>query len=197
MQQEDKSKNEYNFARKLFASAYRAGLIDAEEIGDVNAYNDYETEVSVPGVYKRINEYKSYDVKTWRLKLIEMLGDAYKMSSTDMNILFSPRLGIQCIFPLSLEFYLLGICDWNDNPSLHDFSVIPRRKMVRWTRDGIKSMTRAGLVTMVQQFCYKRCMIDNGDDKNECSLPKKRYEAFAMMMYYQLNAPKYKQDIYI
>lgn len=196
-QQSQTKKGEYLLAQKVFASAYRAGMIDAEEIGDANAYNDFEAEVSVPGVYKRINEYESYHVKTWRLKLIEMMGDTYKMSSSDMNILFSPRKGILSLFPISLEFYLLGIRDWNDNPSLHDFSVIPRRKMVRWTRKGTERMTRAGLVALVQQFCYKRFMIDNGNSSNGYSLPKKRYEEFAMMMYYQLNASKYKQDFYI
>lgn len=166
----------------IFNSCYKSGIMDAEDIGDAELYKSFEKEVSVPGVYGRINSFDRYDIHGWRIQMLQMLfrrGKAYKdfLLRAVINKDF-----INCVFPISLEFYLMGIRDYNAYPAIHDFSLFDNNHLQKWTKNGIERMSKDEIMVYLQSFGFKRSQIDFNNHR-PASFPKKRYEMFAQRMW--------------
>lgn len=176
-----------NIIFNIFNTCYKAGVMDAEDIGDAEMYASFEREVSVPGVYGRINSFERYDINGWRIMLLQML---FKNSDAHKKFLIRAEINkdfINCVFPISLEFYLMGIRDFNTYPTIHDFSLFDNTKFQRWTRKGIVKVSRSDMFVYVQSFGFRRSQIDF-NNKRPASFPKKRYETFMQRLWLAMDA---------
>lgn len=171
-----------NIILSIFNTCYKQGVMDAEDVGDGELYASFEHELSVPGVYGRINDFDRYDIHGWRIQLLQMLfhkSEAHKNFLLRMDI---KKDYINCVFPISLEFYLMGIRDYNANPTIHNFDLFDNDKMQRWTKKGIDRVAKSDIMVWVQSFGFKRSQIDFNNHR-PASFPKKRYETFAQRMW--------------
>lgn len=171
-----------NIILNIFNTCYKVGVMDAEDVGDAELYVSFEHEVSVPGVYGRINSFDRYDIHGWRIQLLQML---FHKSEAHKKFLLRAKINkdfINCVFPISLEFYLMGIRDFNANPTIHDFNLFDNDKLQKWTRNGIERIPKSEILVFLQSFGFRRSMIDFNNHR-PASFPKKRYETFAQRMW--------------
>lgn len=176
----------------ILNGAYKAGVIDAEDVDDECMYDGFADEVSVSGVYGRINRFERLDVQQWRISLLDMNRDNGKNA---INILLCSVIGkkyIDCLYPLTMEFYLMGIKDYNENPTIHDFSLFNNRKLEKWTKNGIKSVSKNEMLIDLQVACLNRSIHD-ANCKNKYSFPRKKYETFIQKIWYAFNSNDFSE----
>ena len=179
--------NTANAILGIFNMAYKTGVMDAEDVGDAELYEGFAREVSVPGIYGRVTEYQRYSLHQWRIALLQMNRGS---TMATCRILLSAEMDksyVNCIFPLAQDFYLLGMRDYNANPTIHDFTLFSSRKMERWTLKGIQRTTKEEILIEIQEACLNRSLLD-AENKNKFSFPRRKYEAFAERMWLALSA---------
>lgn len=162
----------------IFMTCYKLGLKDAEDIGDAELYDSFEKEVSTPGIYGRINSHERYDVHGWRIQMLmamQSCGKRYQHFLMNMRI---KKDFWSCVYPVSMEFYLMGVQDFNSNPTIHDFHDLDNARLERWTSSGIRRMSQSDIMSYIQCFAFKRSVLDS-DNKNSHSLHRRRYEELA------------------
>ncbi len=175
----------------IFNLSYKAGVMDAEDVDDPELYSSYEREMSVSGCYGRINNYQRYDIHGWRIQLLQLMRGK---ASSCLNFLLKMDIGknyMNCVYPLSLEFYMMGIRDYNENPTIHDFYLFDNSRCERWTKNGIVHVSKMELLSFVQEFGFKRSVIDS-ETRNKYSMSKHNYETFARRLWLAICAAGYK-----
>ena len=168
----------------LFMSCYKAGLKDAEWVNNSLLCEDFKQSVRVPGVYGLVTQNKTYDYKIWRTNLIAINGGVNTPGYLiDLLMLTKANKSlISCIFPLSQEFYILGLDDFNSNPTIHNFAFFDNKKQLKWTKRGIKSLTYKQILSEVQRMCMKRIEIDE-EFNNKYSIKRMNYDRFTRAFY--------------
>lgn len=165
----------------LMMSCYKAGLKDAEEICDKYTCEDFKKEVRVPGVYGRVRDEFLMEEKEWRMSLMFM-DNHIRVPQNTINLVQSINFGksiLSCILPISQEYYILGIDDFNVYPHIHEFSLIDNNIMRRWTRNGLIKITRKDVLIEIQRLCMLRARIDESSD-SKFSIRRRTYESFCM-----------------
>lgn len=166
----------------IFMSCYKMGLKDAEYVGDAELYSSFEKEVSIPGVYGRINSYERYDVQGWRIQILMAMQPLGRVHIPFLLNMRTRKDFWNCVYPVSMEFYLMGVQDFNGNPTIHDFRDLDNKRMERWTSLGIRHITQSDMMSCIQCFAFRRSMLDS-ENKNRNSLSRRRYEEFAQKMW--------------
>ena len=165
----------------LMMSCYKAGLKDAEEICDKYTCEDFKKEVRVPGVYGRVKDEFLMEEKEWRMSLMFM-DNHIRVPQNTINLVQSINFGkslLSCVLPISQEYYILGIDDFNVYPHIHEFSLIDNNIMRRWTRNGFIKITRKDVLIEIQRLCMLRARIDESSD-SKFSIRRRTYESFCM-----------------
>lgn len=165
----------------LMMSCYKAGLKDAEEICDKYTCEDFKKEVRVPGVYGRVRDEFLMEEKEWRMSLMFM-DNHIRVPQNTINLVQSVNFGkslLSCVLPISQEYYILGIDDFNVYPHIHEFSIIDNNIMRRWTRNGFIKITRKDVLIEIQRLCMLRARIDESSD-SKFSIRRRTYESFCM-----------------
>ena len=165
----------------LMMSCYKAGLKDAEEICDKYTCEDFKKEVRVPGVYGRVRDEFLMEEKEWRMSLMFM-DNHIRVPQNTINLVQSINFGkslLSCVLPISQEYYILGIDDFNVYPHIHEFSIIDNNIMRRWTRNGFIKITRKDVLIEIQRLCMLRARIDESSD-SKFSIRRRTYESFCM-----------------
>lgn len=165
----------------LMMSCYKAGLKDAEEICDKYTCEDFKKEVRVPGVYGRVRDEFLMEEKEWRMSLMFM-DNHIRVPQNTINLVQSVNFGkslLSCVLPISQEYYILGIDDFNVYPHIHEFSLIDNNIMRRWTRNGFIKITRKDVLIEIQRLCMLRARIDESSD-SKFSISRRTYERFCM-----------------
>lgn len=165
----------------LMMSCYKAGLKDAEEICDKYTCEDFKKEVRVPGVYGRVRDEFLMEEKEWRMSLMFM-DNHIRVPQNTINLVQSINFGksiLSCVLPISQEYYILGIDDFNVYPHIHEFSLIDNNIMRRWTRNGFIKITRKDVLIEIQRLCMLRARIDESSD-SKFSIRRRTYESFCM-----------------
>ena len=165
----------------LMMSCYKAGLKDAEEICDKYTCEDFKKEVRVPGVYGRVRDEFLMEEKEWRMSLMFM-DNHIRVPQNTINLVQSINFGksiLSCVLPISQEYYILGIDDFNVYPHIHEFSLIDNNIMRRWTRNGFIKITRKDVLIEIQRLCMLRSRIDESSD-SKFSIRRRTYESFCM-----------------
>lgn len=168
----------------LMMSCYKAGLKDAEEICDKYTCEDFKKEVRVPGVYGRVRDEFLMEEKEWRMSLMFM-DNHIRVPQNTINLVQSINFGkslLSCVLPLSQEYYILGIDDFNVYPHIHEFSIIDNNIMRRWTRNGFIKITRKDVLIEIQRLCMLRARIDESSD-SKFSIRRRTYESFCMELW--------------
>ena len=168
----------------LMMSCYKAGLKDAEEICDKYTCEDFKKEVRVPGVYGRVRDEFLMEEKEWRMSLMFM-DNHIRVPQNTINLVQSINLGkslLSCVLPISQEYYILGIDDFNVYPNIHEFSLIDNNIMRRWTRNGFIKITRKDVLIEIQRLCMLRARIDESSD-SKFSIRRRTYESFCMELW--------------
>lgn len=168
----------------LMMSCYKAGLKDAEEICDKYTCEDFKKEVRVPGVYGRVRDEFLMEEKEWRMSLMFM-DNHIRVPQNTINLVQSINLGkslLSCVLPISQEYYILGIDDFNVYPHIHEFSIIDNNIMRRWTRNGFIKITRKDVLIEIQRLCMLRARIDESSD-SKFSIRRRTYESFCMELW--------------
>ena len=168
----------------LMMSCYKAGLKDAEEICDKYTCEDFKKEVRVPGVYGRVRDEFLMEEKEWRMSLMFM-DNHIRVPQNTINLVqginFCKSL-LSCVLPISQEYYILGIDDFNVFPHIHEFSLIDNNIMRRWTRNGFIKITRKDVLIEIQRLCMLRARIDESSD-SKFSIRRRTYERFCMELW--------------
>lgn len=165
----------------LMMSCYKAGLKDAEEICDKYTCEDFKKEVRVPGVYGRVRDEFLMEEKEWRMSLMFM-DNHIRVPQNTINLVQSINFGksiLSCVLPISQEYYILGIDDFNVYPHIHEFSLIDNNIMRRWTRNGFIKITRKDVLIEIQRLCMLRARIDESSE-SKFSIRRRTYESFCM-----------------
>ena len=168
----------------LMMSCYKAGLKDAEEICDKYTCEDFKKEVRVPGVYGRVRDEFLMEEKEWRMSLMFM-DNHIRVPQNTINLVQSINFGkslLSCVLPISQEYYILGIDDFNVYPHIHEFSLIDNNIMRRWTRNGFIKITRKDVLIEIQRLCMFRARIDESSD-SKFSIRRRTYESFCMELW--------------
>ena len=168
----------------LMMSCYKAGLKDAEEICDKYTCEDFKKEVRVPGVYGRVRDEFLMEEKEWRMSLMFM-DNHIRVPQNTINLVQSVNFGkslLSCVLPISQEYYILGIDDFNVYPHIHEFSLIDNNIMRRWTRNGFIKITRKDVLIEIQRLCMLRARIDESSD-SKFSIRRRTYESFCMELW--------------
>ena len=168
----------------LMMSCYKAGLKDAEEICDKYTCEDFKKEVRVPGVYGRVRDEFLMEEKEWRMSLMFM-DNHIRVPQNTINLVQSINFGktlLSCVLPISQEYYILGIDDFNVYPHIHEFSIIDNNIMRRWTRNGFIKITRKDVLIEIQRLCMLRARIDESSD-SKFSIIRRTYESFCMELW--------------
>ena len=168
----------------LMMSCYKAGLKDAEEICDKYTCEDFKKEVRVPGVYGRVRDEFLMEEKEWRMSLMFM-DNHIRVPQNTINLVQSVNFGkslLSCVLPISQEYYILGIDDFNVYPHIHEFSIIDNNVMRRWTRNGFIKITRKDVLIEIQRLCMLRARIDESSD-SKFSIRRRTYESFCMELW--------------
>ena len=168
----------------LMMSCYKAGLKDAEEIYDKYTCEDFKKEVRVPGVYGRVRDEFLMEEKEWRMSLMFM-DNHIRVPQNTINLVQSINFGkslLSCVLPISQEYYILGIDDFNVYPHIHEFSLIDNNIMRRWTRNGFIKITRKDVLIEIQRLCMLRARIDESSD-SKFSIRRRTYESFCMELW--------------
>ena len=168
----------------LMMSCYKAGLKDAEEICDKYTCEDFKKEVRVPGVYGRVRDEFLMEEKEWRMSLMFM-DNHIRVPQNTINLVQSINFGksiLSCVLPISQEYYILGIDDFNVYPHIHEFSLIDNKIMRRWTRNGFIKITRKDVLIEIQRLCMLRARIDESSD-SKFSIRRRTYESFCMELW--------------
>ena len=168
----------------LMMSCYKAGLKDAEEICDKYTCEDFKKEVRVPGVYGRVRDEFLMEEKEWRMSLMFM-DNHIRVPQNTINLVQSINFGkslLSCVLPISQEYYILGIDDFNVYPNIHEFSLIDNNIMRRWTRNGFIKITRKDVLIEIQRLCMLRARIDESSD-SKFSIRRRTYESFCMELW--------------
>ena len=168
----------------LMMSCYKAGLKDAEEICDKYTCEDFKKEVRVPGVYGRVRDEFLMEEKEWRMSLMFM-DNHIRVPQNTINLVQNINFGktlLSCVLPISQEYYILGIDDFNVYPHIHEFSLIDNNIMRRWTRNGFIKITRKDVLIEIQRLCMLRARIDESSD-SKFSIRRRTYESFCMELW--------------
>ena len=168
----------------LMMSCYKAGLKDAEEICDKYTCEDFKKEVRVPGVYGRVRDEFLMEEKEWRMSLMFM-DNHIRVPQNTINLVQSINFGksiLSCVLPISQEYYILGIDDFNVYPHIHEFSLIDNNIMRRWTRNGFIKITRKDVLIEIQRLCMLRARIDESSD-SKFSIRRRQYDSFCMELW--------------
>lgn len=168
----------------LMMSCYKAGLKDAEEICDKYTCEDFKKEVRVPGVYGRVRDEFLMEEKEWRMSMMFM-DNHIRVPQNTINLVQSVNFGkslLSCVLPISQEYYILGIDDFNVYPHIHEFSLIDNNIMRRWTRNGFIKITRKDVLIEIQRLCMLRARIDESSD-SKFSIRRRTYESFCMELW--------------
>ena len=168
----------------LMMSCYKAGLKDAEDICDKYTCEDFKKEVRVPGVYGRVRDEFLMEEKEWRMSLMFM-DNHIRVPQNTINLVQSVNFGkslLSCVLPISQEYYILGIDDFNVYPHIHEFSIIDNNVMRRWTRNGFIKITRKDVLIEIQRLCMLRARIDESSD-SKFSIRRRTYESFCMELW--------------
>lgn len=168
----------------LMMSCYKAGLKDSEEICDKYTCEDFKKEVRVPGVYGRVRDEFLMEEKEWRMSLMFM-DNHIRVPQNTINLVQSINFGktiLSCVLPISQEYYILGIDDFNVYPNIHEFSLIDNNIMRRWTRNGFIKITRKDVLIEIQRLCMLRARIDESSD-SKFSIRRRTYESFCMELW--------------
>lgn len=168
----------------LMMSCYKAGLKDAEEICDKYTCEDFKKEVRVPGVYGRVRDEFLMEEKEWRMSLMFM-DNHIRVPQNTINLVQSINFGkslLSCVLPISQEYYILGIDDFNVYPHIHEFSLIDNNIMRRWTRNGFIKITRKDVLIEIQRLCMLRARIDESSD-SKFNIRRRTYESFCMELW--------------
>lgn len=168
----------------LMMSCYKAGLKDAEEICDKYTCEDFKKEVRVTGVYGRVRDEFLMEEKEWRMSLMFM-DNHIRVPQNTINLVQSINFGkslLSCVLPISQEYYILGIDDFNVYPHIHEFSLIDNNIMRRWTRNGFIKITRKDVLIEIQRLCMLRARIDESSD-SKFSIRRRTYESFCMELW--------------
>ena len=168
----------------LMMSCYKAGLKDAEEICDKYTCEDFKKEVRVPGVYGRVRDEFLMEEKEWRMSLMFM-DNHIRVPQNTINLVQGINFGktiLSCVLPISQEYYILGIDDFNVYPNIHEFSLIDNNIMRRWTRNGFIKITRKDVLIEIQRLCMLRARIDESSD-SKFSIRRRTYESFCMELW--------------
>ena len=168
----------------LMMSCYKAGLKDAEEICDKYTCEDFKKEVRVPGVYGRVRDEFLMEENEWRMSLMFM-DNHIRVPQNTINLVQGINFGkslLYCVLPISQEYYILGIDDFNVYPHIHEFSLIDNNIMRRWTRNGFIKITRKDVLIEIQRLCMLRARIDESSD-SKFSIRRRTYESFCMELW--------------
>ena len=168
----------------LMMSCYKAGLKDAEEICDKYTCEDFKKEVRVPGVYGRVRDEFLMEEKEWRMSLMFM-DNNIRVPQNTINLVQCINFGkslLSCVLPISQEYYILGIDDFNVYPHIHEFSLIDNNIMRKWTRNGFIKITRKDVLIEIQRLCMLRARIDESSD-SKFSIRRRTYESFCMELW--------------
>lgn len=169
---------------KILMSCYAAGMIDARDVDDEDLYESFSHEVSIPGVFGRINDYNRYDINGWKINILQMMNYGVNNKTKDflMSMEVSKKKYLNCLFPISQEFYLNGIRDYYSNPTITDFMQFSFGKMIMWSKKGVEKVSRRDMLIMIQKYALKRSIIDE-ENKNKHSFRKVMYEKFARLIW--------------
>lgn len=172
----------------LFMSCYKAGLKDAENVRDDALCEEFKATVREPGVFGRvINDY-TVGQKSWRIDLLYINGNrasstyAYKL----LKYMDTVSSIISCVLPISQEFYIQGLDDFNSYPYIYDFDFIDNNRLIKWTNKGIIKASKKDIIIDIQKYCMDRARIDEVSD-SKFAINRRNYDFFATQMWNYLN----------
>lgn len=181
---------------RIFNTCYKTGVKDSEYVSDKDLLPSFAEDVRVPGVYGRIIDSRTLNTRQWQCA-IPTMNEGCPVSKPAMDYLMDlERYNtiFACALPIAQEFYILGVDDYNKNPTIHDFTLFDNTRTERWTKNGIIGWSKKEMLMYVQNFCLDRTNYEEGYTGNKFVLGKRRYEMFAMALW---SGMQDKRDIYM
>lgn len=180
--------NEAVAVLRLFADAYKTGLMDAEWINDIGRCYEHIKSTSEVGVYGRVTEQRFDSWREWMHRVLLMGDIRYtRVRAVDVvNRIKKKHLIDGCLLPLAQDFYNQGVQDWLDAPVSRSFERLTKCYYPRWTRQGIHKRTMKEMWIDMQRFAFERSKQYEGAEPIRSLTPRK-FEIFSLTLWTALN----------
>ena len=143
---------------RLCALCLKNGVLDAYEMGDDYAVEEFLRKHKENWTYGVLGEPDDYDWKMWRFALyrwcrkcgLTSFAENYLYEVKRFNYLYCPIL-------LSMRFYLMGIEEWLSYPNPVNIERFRKESSTHWTSMGAGSqkMTRREIIAEMQNIAYQ------------------------------------------
>lgn len=143
---------------RLCALCLKNGVLDAYEMGDDYAVEEFLRKHKEGWTYGVLGEPDDYDWKMWRFSLykwcrrnaLSQFADNYLYEVKRFNYLYCPIL-------LSMRFYLMGIEEWLSYPNPVNIERFRKESAVHWAPMGAGSqkMTRKEIIAEMQNVAFQ------------------------------------------
>lgn len=151
---------------RLCALCLKNGVLDAYEMGDDYAVEEFLRKHKEGWTYGVLGEPDDYDWKMWRFSLykwcrrnaLSQFADNYLYEVKRYNYLYCPIL-------LSMRFYLMGIEEWLSYPNPSGIEIYRQNTNLHWWKNGSGSrkITKRELIIEAQGMAYEYRRVPEGE----------------------------------
>ena len=146
---------------RLLDYCYKRGVVDASEVGDNYAVQDWYDEMLHSGKYGNVLfPEEVYDWRRWRFTINKWAREQrLPYSCTDYIDSIRRAQGIGfVIVPMTMRFYLMGVGEWLEYTNDFALAMFKGKRCVRWTNKvppHMKNMKKADFILLIQEFSYE------------------------------------------
>lgn len=154
---------------RLLDYCYKRGVVDAHEVGDNYAVQEWYDEMLHSGRYGLVGfPDEEFDWKRWRFIIHKWAREnRFPRNCTDYISEIRRIHGMQyVILPMSMRFYLMGVCEWLEYPNELAISMFKSCDYSRWSNkvpDHMKKMRKDDFILLIQEFVYEFNQHPSGD----------------------------------
>lgn len=146
---------------RLLDYCYKRGVVDASEVEDDLAVQDWYDETIDSGKYGLVGSPdEECDWKRWRFFLLRWCREN-RLSSLGFDYIDGVRRarGFEfLIIPMAMRFYLFGVKEWLDYPNPSLIGMFKAKPKFRWSPSvpqQMKNMTKDDFISLIQEFIYE------------------------------------------
>lgn len=177
---------------RLLDYCYKRGVVDASEVEDDIAVQDWYDTIHNSGRYGLVGfPDEEYDWRRWRFFLIRWCREN-RMSNLGFSYIDTLRKvsGFwYVIIPMTMRFYTLGVKEWLEYPNELDIELFKAHTRLRWSDRvpaAMKKMKTDDFISLIQEFIYEFRQYPMLEMKN---FPPKSLDNFEYAMW-QMTRPR-------
>lgn len=149
---------------KLLDYCFKKGVEDAFDADNEHWCNEFIERRYAKRDFSLLDVTDSYDWKEWRMILGRWCryNRNLKLCPDYLDRVYSQNF-YWSIFPIAMDFYILGIQEWLEYPNPYKLELFKVTSNIHWKpmpRKTLEKMSTDDKVSYIQQFAYERERID-------------------------------------